>query len=182
MSRRLTTKPHDRVLDVGAGDDPDRRATETVDLFADADLEFDLEAEWPLPDASVGGLIASHVVEHLADPRHFFAEAGRVLVDDGWLEITVPVGADGVADIDHETHWSWRTPELFCRETSRAHSRPWDPDPPFELLDREANVWLFPPLRTLTPLLQAVARRWPAEAVRRCSSGQITARYRRLSR
>lgn len=182
MSQRLTSRVHDRVLDLGAGDAPDPRSTETVDLYADADHEFDLDESWPVDDASVKGIIASHVVEHLAEPRDFFAEAGRVLVDGGWLEMTVPVGADAIADPDHETRWGWRTPEIYCRDRSAENGRPWDPDPPFTLLDRDADVWFFAPFRPLTPLLQAMSKRCPAEAVRRCSSGEITARYRRIER
>jgi len=45
----------ERVLDLGAGDDPDARATETVDLYADADHQFDLTDEWPIEtEASTG--------------------------------------------------------------------------------------------------------------------------------
>lgn len=171
-----------RVLDLGAGTDPDPRATKTVDLFAEADLQFDLEDEWPLQKASVDGLVANHVLEHLSDPTAFFNQASEALVDGGWLEVTVPVGADAVGDPDHETLWGWRTPATFCREHSAKHGRAWDADPPLVLTGRSADVWLFPPLSRLTPLLQAVANRWPAEAVRRCSSGEITARYRRISR
>ncbi|UIP01735.1 class I SAM-dependent methyltransferase (plasmid) [Halobaculum sp. CBA1158] len=171
-----------RVLDLGSGTDPDPRATETVDLYAEADLQFDLDEEWPITEASVDGIVASHVVEHLSDPATFFDRAAAALSDDGWLEITVPVGVDGVADPDHETQWTWRTPATFCREHSERHGRAWDADPPLVMTDRNANLWLFPPFSALTPALQAFAERWPAEAVRRCSSGEIIARYRRVVR
>lgn len=171
-----------RVLDVGAGDEPDSRGTETVDLYADADHQFDLEAEWPIETASVDGIVANHVVEHLDEPVHFFEEAARCLQCDGWLELTVPVGQDAIADPDHSQLWTWRTPEIYCRDSSAKHNRAWDPDPPLRLVTRDASVWFYPPLRRLSPALQAAAKVWPAEAVRRCSSGEITARYRRLVR
>ncbi len=172
----------ERVLDLGAGDDPDARATETVDLYADADHQFDLTETWPIETDSVDGLVMNHVLEHMPDVEHVFAEAARVLRDRGWFEAVVPVGADAWADPDHEQCWTWRTPEVYCRETSAEEGRPWDPDPPFVLDQRDADVWLWGPYSGLTPLLQAMAAKWPAEAIRRCSSGELTARYRRVPR
>lgn len=43
-----------------------------------------------LADRSVGVITASHVVEHLADPRTILAEIHRVLTDDGLLGVAVP--------------------------------------------------------------------------------------------
>lgn len=143
---------------------------------------FNLEAEWPVETDSVDGLVMNHVLEHMADAEHVFAEAGRVLRDGGWFEVTVPIGADAQADPDHEQHWTWRTPEIYCRECSAEKGRAWDPDPPFVLDERSVDVWLFGPFDALTPLFQAAASRWPAEAVRRCSSGEISAQYRRVAR
>lgn len=169
------------VLDVGAGDDPDPRADITLDLFSDADVRADLESDWPLEANCLDGVVAHHVVEHLSDPDHFFRESGRVLRPEGWLEVTVPVGADARADPDHEQVWTWRTPAIYCRDHSDRHGRPWDPDPPFVLQEREADVWLFRPFEVLSPILDWAADRWPAEAVQRCSSGEIRARYRRVT-
>lgn len=170
-----------RIVDLGAGIDPDRRATETVDLHAPADHQFDLSGPWPLDDASIDGLVATHVVEHL-DAEHVFAEAGRVLVDGGWLEVAVPLGENADTDPDHRTRWTYGTPAVFCRQYSAAAGRHWDPDPPFELEERRVDVNLGGPLQRLSPAFRLLARAYPAWCARRCYSGELTARYTRCSR
>lgn len=169
-----------RVIDLGAGDGPDPRATETVDLYTDADHQFDLSQRWELNDSSVDGLIANHVVEHL-DAEHVFKEAGRVLVDGGWFELTVPLGRDADADPDHQQRWTYWTPRMFCQRSQDDAGRPWDPDTEFVLDDRELSVWLFGPLAPLSGLFDLLADRWPHWAERRCGAGELTARYRRVS-
>jgi len=168
-----------RVIDIGAGTEPDPRATETADLYDvdGVDYQFDIREEWPFGSKTVDGLVMSHVLEHVADQASVLQEAARVLVDGGWLEVTVPVGDDAFADPDHESVWTWATPEIYCAQSRTRH---WDADIPLVLTDREADVWLFDPLQWATPALQALASRWPAESVRRCSSGEITATYRRV--
>jgi len=169
------------IVDVGAGSEPDPRADVGLDLHADADLRADLTDEWPLSSNACTGLIASHVVEHLPEPGHFFDEAGRVLERSGWLEVTVPVGADARADPDHEHVWTWRTPAVFCREHSAEFGRAWDPDPPFVLADRDLSAWLYGGrLKALNPLVDWLADIWPAELAERATSGELTARYRRV--
>lgn len=169
----------DRIVDVGAGTDPDPRATETADLFdiEGIDHVFDIREPWPFQTESVDGLILSHVLEHVDDQAAVLAEVARVLRGGGWCEITVPVGADAWADPDHERAWTWATPQII---DCRARQRHWDADVPLALIDRSTDVWLFSPLKWASPLLQAAARVWPAEAVRRCSSGEITATFRRV--
>ncbi|MFB6200869.1 MAG: methyltransferase domain-containing protein [Halorhabdus sp.] len=166
------------IVDVGAGPDPDQRADLTIDVAESADVQADLDEEWPLEDGVARGIVASHVVEHLEDPWHFFAEARRVLKPGGWLEITVPVGLDAVTDPSHEQHWTAATPRRFCD----ARSEPWDPDTGFVLEDTDVDVWMFGPFKPLTPLLNRAAQRWPGWAVRRCGAGEVTARYREVGR
>lgn len=163
------------VVDLGAGHDPDPRADTTVDKHVDADIHADLEEKWPFADASVDGIILSHVLEHLVDPVHVFDEAARVLSSGGWLEITVPVGADARTDPTHEHVWTYGTPEAFCQRCQQ----PWHPDTEFRLVRRDLDVWLFTPFTFLDGVFNRVANRWPAEAERRCSSGELTAIYRR---
>lgn len=165
------------VLDVGAGDNPDSRASETADLYvADADHQFDIAEEWPLKTETYDGVVMSHVIEHVEDHAHVMEEATRVVRPGGWIEVSVPLGADWFADPTHERPWTWSTPAKFCCERSEA----WQPDLSLRLVDRHLDVRLFPPLQRLTPLLQELAEFWPAEAARRCSSGELTAYYRRI--
>lgn len=164
------------VLDVGAGHNPDPRATTTADShdLEGVDHEFDIRDAWPFADGVFDGVVMCHVLEHVADQAAVLAEAARVTRAGGWVEVTVPVGADAHADPDHASVWTYATPELFSAEGRTRH---WDATLPLRLVDRDADVWLFAPFRRLTPLLRAFGRLWPAEAVRRCSSGEITATY-----
>lgn len=168
------------MIDLGAGDDPDPRATETVDLYTDADHQFDLGERWELDEDSVDGLIGNHVVEHL-DTEHVFDEAARVLVDGGWFELTVPIGRDAVADPDHRQRWTYWTPKMYCRRARREDGRPWDSDTEFELVDRDLSVWLFGPFEPLSGVFDHMADVWPNWAARRCGAGELTARYRRVA-
>jgi SAM-dependent methyltransferase len=45
------------------------------------------DARWPIEDASIDLAVADFVVEHVADPDVFFAEAARVLKPDGHIGI-----------------------------------------------------------------------------------------------
>lgn len=166
----------ERVVDLGAGDDPDSRATETADSRPVGDHQFDLDEEWPLRDSSIHGLISNHSFEHVTDPQHFFAEAGRVLKPRGYLEITVPIGKNALADDDHERTWQWTTPEHYCRKRQRG----WDPVTEFELEDRQLDADLHGFLSPLNLPFQLLATVSPGEATYRCSAGELTATYRRL--
>ncbi|WP_227354335.1 methyltransferase domain-containing protein [Haladaptatus salinisoli] len=168
------------IIDLGAGEKPDPRATETHDIRP-SDVhnhQFDLEGEWPLDEASVRGLVVNHCFEHLEDPEHFFTEAGRVLADGGWLEVTIPLGENARTDPDHKQFWTYTTPEIYCRK----NRRPWDPETDFELVNRDIDVWFLPPLRRFSGLLQVIANGFPNFAVHRCGSGELTAQYRRIHR
>lgn len=166
-----------RVLDIGAGNDPDGRATETVDLYADADHQFDLGAEWPLAADSVDGVVANHVVEHL-DAEHVFRQAGRVLRGGGWFELTVPLGENAKTDPDHVHQWTYGTPSRFCQQRGQH----WDVTVPFELQDVTVDGWLGGPLEPLSKPFGWLAAVWPAWVSERCYAGELTARYRRVSR
>ncbi len=169
-----------RVIDLGAGDSPDPRATEAADVvdLPGIDHQFDLDEDWPLKAESADGLVMNHSFEHVSNPVHAFEEAGRVLKSGGWLDITVPVGDDWFADPSHKQMWTWATPTKYCQQQSRH----WDTSVPFILVSRDLDVRFFPPFHRLSSLLQQFARYYPAEAIRRCSSGEITARYRRVER
>lgn len=68
--------------------------------------EYDLEwCELPFEDSSVGAVFATHVLEHLADPLHVLAEAGRILAPGAAMTILVPHGESRsfLQDLDHKT-------------------------------------------------------------------------------
>lgn len=166
-----------RVLDIGAGHNPDSRSTETVDVNAPADHDFDLDEDWPIETASVDGIVANHVVEHL-DASHVFAEAGRILRDDGWFELTVPLGENARTDPDHVQEWTFGTPARYCCDRQES----WDDDTVFQMVDRSVEARLGGPLELYTPLFQLCTRWWPGWVADRCYQGELTARYRRCPR
>jgi SAM-dependent methyltransferase len=164
------------VVDVGAGANPHPDADVTVDQRRCADRQADLNDEWPLATASCDRVIARHVVEHLADPEHAFAEAGRVLKPGGTFEVWVPLGHDAAADPTHRWTWTWKTPRYYCSERDPG----WGPDVPFRLTCREPRDLRFAgPLADVSPLLQWASRRWPAWACYRAFDGELYCRFRR---
>lgn len=54
------------------------------------DLTHNLDEDWPLSDNGFKIVYASHVLEHMRDPRHFVCEAYRVLEPAGVLRVGVP--------------------------------------------------------------------------------------------
>lgn len=65
-------------------------------------------------DGSVGGIVATHVLEHLADPRKLIWEAARVLRPGAPFNIVVPKAGSNLfnQDLDHKTGFvldTWKT-------------------------------------------------------------------------
>lgn len=69
---------------------------------------------WRIEDGSVSALVATHVLEHLADPRHLIWEASRVLMPGGIFNIVVPKAGTNLfwQDLDHKSGFvldTWKT-------------------------------------------------------------------------
>lgn len=77
------------------------------------DQRFDACEKWPFQDDAADRVHASHVLEHLRDPRAFFSECWRVLGDGGQVVLRVPYGGHRAAwwDLDHVRPWH---AESFC--------------------------------------------------------------------
>lgn len=96
------------ILHLGPGEKHIRGAT-VYDL-----PEFDLETDiLPHSDNSIGGIVATHVLEHLADPRHIIREAARVLKPGCPFNVLVPHADSLMAkqDLDHKSQFvieTWR--------------------------------------------------------------------------
>jgi len=166
------------VLNLGAGGDThaeqwnvDREALPGIDEVVDLD-----DHPWPWDRSSFMAVRTRHVLEHLADPAHFFAEAGRVVKPGGMLRVVLPLGEWTHTDLDHEHRWEWNTPRQFCVDAQR----PWDPETDWRLVRRELETHLGGPLAPLTPLWQWAERHWPTWAAHRCFAGELTAVYRRV--
>ena len=71
------------------------------------DEVFDCQGKWPFPDDAAQDLTASHMLEHLDDPKAFFREAWRVLMPNGAMAIRVPYGGHRAAwwDLEHKRPW-----------------------------------------------------------------------------
>ena len=83
----------------------------SVDL-KDADVNTNLNEEWPFADNSVGLIIANDILEHLKDPIHAMSEAHRVLADGGLFLIQVP-STDGRGAFQDPTHISFWNENSF---------------------------------------------------------------------
>lgn len=115
-----------RLLDYGCGNKPYR------ELFAkkfaqhvgadiagnvDAELVLDGEGRVPAPDASFDGVLSSQVLEHVASPRLYLAEARRVLRPGGSLILST----HGIWPYhpDPTDFWRW-TRDGLVREITEA--------------------------------------------------------------
>jgi len=67
---------------IGIDVDPGAAHNPAVDEFR---LLADGDGDWPVDSASVDLLLSVSVLEHVADPEHFFAECARVLRPGGYL-------------------------------------------------------------------------------------------------
>lgn len=182
----LATTDTATVLDVGCGDTPDPRATHTADIRPTdtADARFDAAADrWPYSEGFADGVVMNHVVEHWTTEQtaHAFRNAARVLSADGWLELTVPLGANFRTDGDHVPPvWTWERAETWSRD----HRRGWDVDVPFTLTDRSVRMWAVRPFGFVTPAVRAVQRvlgdgLWSTEVANApAMCGELTAEYR----
>jgi SAM-dependent methyltransferase len=69
---------------------------------------------WAIEDESCAGVVATHVLEHLRDPRHLIWEVDRVLVPGGVFNIVVPKAGTNLfwQDLDHKSGFvldTWKT-------------------------------------------------------------------------
>jgi glycosyltransferase involved in cell wall biosynthesis len=83
----------------------------SVDL-KNADINCDLNGEWPFEDDSVGVIRAFDVFEHLRDPLHTMKELYRVLAPGGYAFIQVP-STDGRGAFQDPTHVSFWNENSF---------------------------------------------------------------------
>jgi SAM-dependent methyltransferase len=100
------------ILHLGPGKKGEQ--IDTLDLeYPEYDFEqADCLGSWN--DDSVGGIVATHVLEHLRDPRPLIWECARVLMP-GWpMNIVVPKAGSNLwnQDLDHKTGFvldTWKT-------------------------------------------------------------------------
>ena len=95
------------VLDIGCGAQPYRSllsdeakyvGIDTVDAkahfgYAMPDAIYFSGVTWPVSDSSIDFALSTETLEHVADTRHFLAEARRCVAPGGTLMLTVPFAA-----------------------------------------------------------------------------------------
>lgn len=169
------------IIDLGAGTDPDPRATITADIaqLPGLNIQFDLDSQpWPIKNGTIDGIIARHVFEHLVDVEGALEEASRILKPGGWLEFDVPLGRPNKTDPTHKNTWTWTTPEFFASGGTRNYYY----DLPFALEDRSMTVWFEGPLSKLSPLYRTFVDVYgPGDWVSGTPymAGTLTVRFRR---
>jgi SAM-dependent methyltransferase len=84
------------------------------DFDAPNSLRFPTNGRSGYDDNSVGGVVATHVLEHLKDPRTLIWEVARVLAPGRPFNIVVPKAGSNIfwQDLDHKTGFvldTWKT-------------------------------------------------------------------------
>ena len=110
------------IVDLGCGKNKHPGAIGVDNVKLDAvDVVHDLlEFPYPFEEASVDGIVISHVLEHfsLEDIAKILNEAGRILAKGGKIIISLPhvfsVGAWD--DLGHKTHFTYESMYFFTRK------------------------------------------------------------------
>jgi O-antigen biosynthesis protein len=89
----------------------------SVDL-KDADVNTDLNEEWPFKDNSVGLIIANDILEHLSNKVHIIKEIYRVLAPGGILLSKTP-STDGRGAFQDPTHVAFYNENSFRYYTEK---------------------------------------------------------------
>jgi SAM-dependent methyltransferase len=84
------------------------------DFDAPNSLRFPVNGRTGFDDNSIGGVVATHVLEHLEDPRTLIWEVARVLAPGCPFNIVVPKAGSNLfwQDLDHKTGFvldTWKT-------------------------------------------------------------------------
>lgn len=93
-----------------------------------ADVVTDLEEGLPFPDQSVDVINAAHIFEHVKNFLPLMEECWRVLKDDGFMMVAVPVfpSEAAVAPPDHVRYFTAGTFEYFRKDNMHPFERkPW---------------------------------------------------------
>ena len=160
-------------LDVGCGR---QKAEGFVGLdyraFPGVDVVFDLNSSkpWPLDSDTFSYIHAQHIIEHLDDTLHFFAEAYRVAKDGAILHIETPhySSRDSWIDPTHVKHFSLFFTDQICDGTLL-------PDTRYELVKRHLSFGSAAktfPQRIWAAIFgfesyeRFVAWRWPARNIK----------------
>ncbi|MEO1231820.1 MAG: methyltransferase domain-containing protein, partial [Myxococcota bacterium] len=95
----------------------DRVALEGVDIVAD--LESCSEQPLPLNDDAVDVVLASHVLEHIAQPLPLMEELWRIAKPGAWARFRTPYGSSDAAfeDPTHVRQYFLQSYSYFAQPT-----------------------------------------------------------------
>jgi predicted SAM-dependent methyltransferase len=101
------------ILNLGCGEDIKKDCV-NVDItpYAGVDKVTDLSIfPWSWEDNSIDGIHASHIIEHLPDPKPFIYECLRILKKGGFLRLKVPHSSNvsAVGCMGHYRTYSYDT-------------------------------------------------------------------------
>jgi hypothetical protein len=113
------------MLDIGGRFNSPEEFT-SVDI-KDADINCDLNNDWPFEDSSVYCIRAFDIIEHLSDKIHTMSEIHRVLQPGGYALIRVP-STDGRGAFQDPTHTSYWNLNSFWYYTDREIAKYFDND------------------------------------------------------
>jgi glycosyltransferase involved in cell wall biosynthesis len=109
-----------KMIDIGGRFNSPEEFT-SVDL-KDADINVDLNDDWPFEDSSVYCIRAFDIIEHLSDIMHTMSEIHRVLMPGGYALIRVP-STDGRGAFQDPTHRTFFNINSFWYYTDRETAR-----------------------------------------------------------
>jgi len=111
-------------LNIGCGRFPiDGWVNVDVDPSAKADVFHDLNVfPYPFASASAAEIVASHVLEHTADPFATMRELGRIVEPGGTLTVRVPHFSRGFTHADHRRGFDITFPRYFAPDFTGGYS------------------------------------------------------------
>ena len=131
-SRMVSIPPNARVLDVGSGHQPNRRANVLLDKYPEETIHRTTQQivipdgkeffvgdalAMPFPDKSFDFIIASHIAEHIEDPEQFCREMSRV-GKGGYIETPGPLTEYLMPTKSHKWIVTKRGNTLFFRKNN----------------------------------------------------------------
>jgi len=93
---------------------------------------------WPWADESCDGIYASHVIEHLEDPKKFILECLRILKKGGFLRLNLPHSSSvtNIGCFGHYRTFSYNTMEGYLGRDFYMFGKA-----PFKTVERKLRWW-----------------------------------------